>query len=278
VDIAAGFVNDEQFEFLEIQNTGSETIDLTGVELAGGVSFSFTGSAVTSLGPGEYVLVVADLAAFAHRYESAGLRIAGAYTGRLSNGGEELQLLNGLQLPIQTFSYDDAWYPATDGQGNSLEVLDPRHAELSSWNRADRWAPSLLLGGTPGEVRLVPGDSNHDGRFNSSDLVLVFQAGKYEDAVAHNTTFEEGDWNGDGDFTTSDLVLAFQLGTYVAEAITEGRRRDSLGQPVTNELAADAVFGTWTAAERSSPWQPPLVPDVRPKFLKVLSSVPDVRS
>lgn len=59
-----------------------------------------------------------------------------------------------------------------------------------------------------------PGDSNLDGVFNSSDLVRVFQIGKYEDRFANNATFEEGDWNLDGDFTTADFVFAFQAGTY----------------------------------------------------------------
>jgi hypothetical protein len=72
-----------------------------------------------------------------------------------------------------------------------------------------------------GELPLgaVPtGDSNQDGVFNSSDLILVFQAGEYEDAINGNSTFAEGDWNGDGDFNSSDLVLAFQRGNYVNAA------------------------------------------------------------
>ena len=63
----------------------------------------------------------------------------------------------------------------------------------------------------------VPGDSNRDGVFDSSDLVVVFRAAEYEDDIDGNSTFEEGDWNGDGDFNTTDLVFAFQAGTYVAE-------------------------------------------------------------
>jgi hypothetical protein len=63
------------------------------------------------------------------------------------------------------------------------------------------------------------GDTNLDLRFNSSDLVAVFQAGEYEDGIAGNSTWQEGDWNGDGDFSTADLVLAFQDGGYVARAI-----------------------------------------------------------
>jgi hypothetical protein len=61
---------------------------------------------------------------------------------------------------------------------------------------------------------LAAGDANRDGQFDSADLVQVFQAGKYEDDVEDNSTWEEGDWNGDGDFDSGDLVTAFQEGLY----------------------------------------------------------------
>ena len=54
------------------------------------------------------------------------------------------------------------------------------------------------------------GDANLDGVFNSSDLVLVFQAGEYEDGQPLNSSWATGDWDCDGDFGTSDLVLSFQ--------------------------------------------------------------------
>lgn len=53
-----------------------------------------------------------------------------------------------------------------------------------------------------------------DGEFNSSDLVLVFNAGEYEDDVAGASIWYSGDWNGDGDFATADLVFAFQDAGY----------------------------------------------------------------
>jgi hypothetical protein len=62
--------------------------------------------------------------------------------------------------------------------------------------------------------RRVPGDVNDDGRFNSADLVAVFQRGQYEDGMRSNSEFEDGDWNGDRQFNSSDLVLAFQSGQY----------------------------------------------------------------
>lgn len=60
------------------------------------------------------------------------------------------------------------------------------------------------------------GDSNLDGQFDSRDIVQVFTAGKFEDALPNNAGWADGDWNGDGDFTSSDIVFAFQAGTYSA--------------------------------------------------------------
>ena len=60
----------------------------------------------------------------------------------------------------------------------------------------------------------IVGDSNGDGRFDPSDLILVFQAGEFEDEINGNSSFQEGDWNEDGDFDTSDLIVAFQAGHY----------------------------------------------------------------
>lgn len=56
------------------------------------------------------------------------------------------------------------------------------------------------------------GDANLDREFNSSDMVQVLRAGKYETRV--DTGWEEGDFNGDGDFNSSDLVVAFVDGGY----------------------------------------------------------------
>ncbi|MCA9147889.1 MAG: PEP-CTERM sorting domain-containing protein [Planctomycetales bacterium] len=60
----------------------------------------------------------------------------------------------------------------------------------------------------------VIGDADLDGQFSSADLINVFQAGEYEDAIFRNSTWSTGDWNGDGEFTTGDLVVAFQDGGY----------------------------------------------------------------
>jgi hypothetical protein len=63
-------------------------------------------------------------------------------------------------------------------------------------------------------IYAVLGDSDFNGTFDSSDLVKVFQAGEYEDAIVGNSSFHEGDWNGDGDFDSSDILAAFQAGAF----------------------------------------------------------------
>ncbi|MEZ6118346.1 MAG: FG-GAP-like repeat-containing protein [Pirellulaceae bacterium] len=68
------------------------------------------------------------------------------------------------------------------------------------------------------KIRSTFGDANLDNRFNSSDLVHVFEAGEYEDDIAGNSTWQTGDWNGDGDFDSSDLVFALQFAGYEASA------------------------------------------------------------
>ena len=85
------------------------------------------------------------------------------------------------------------------------------------------WVASPRPGGTPGRDTLIPGDSDRDGDFDSSDLVLVFQAGQYEDDIEQNSSWTTGDWNGDREFDSADIVCAFQYGAYEVAAQVTGR-------------------------------------------------------
>lgn len=57
-----------------------------------------------------------------------------------------------------------------------------------------------------GQLRL--GDANQDGLFTSSDLRMVFAAGKYESEL--RATWSEGDWDGNLRFDSGDLVKLYQ--------------------------------------------------------------------
>lgn len=68
------------------------------------------------------------------------------------------------------------------------------------------------------------GDANFDGLFNSTDLVQILEAGKYEQRQL-SAGWGEGDWNGDGIFDSGDFLEAFATYNYttldVGEAVPE---------------------------------------------------------
>ena len=144
----------EEFEYIELKNIGPATLSLEGVRLVNGVEFDFTDSSVTSLGPGQTVLVLRNLAAFTSRYGS-NLNIAGQYVGLLDNAGENIRLEDAASEKILDFDYDNAWYPITDGFGFSLVIVD-ENAPWDTWNLQTSWQPSGAVLGSPGRLGPPP--------------------------------------------------------------------------------------------------------------------------
>ena len=70
------------------------------------------------------------------------------------------------------------------------------------------------------------GDSNLDGRFDSTDFVIAFQGSQFEQATDIRVGWQLGDWNGDGQFNSTDFVVAFQTGLYSAAAAAIDAFRD----------------------------------------------------
>ena len=152
-DEKSELVEGDDFEFVELQNTGTDVLDLNGMRFVDGITFDFTGSAVTNLAPGNRVLVVRNQPAFEVRYGTAlNPLIAGQYSGGLTNGGEQVRLVNALDQVLQEFTYDDEddWSLLPDGFGSTLEVINP----LTSLNDVGNWRASSQHGGTPGSAGL----------------------------------------------------------------------------------------------------------------------------
>jgi hypothetical protein len=134
-------------------------------------------------------------------------------------------------LDVLSASSDDdrvAWYENIDGAGHFGEqraVITTAAAGAQSVYAADLDGDGdvdVLSAFGDGKIawyenRLI-GDSTDDGVFDSSDMVKVFVAGKYEDGIPDNATFDEGDWNQDGDFDSSDMAMAFRTGRYEADS------------------------------------------------------------
>ena len=238
-EIAAGFEDQNAFEYIELLNTGTRTLDLSGVGFSSGVQLNLKDGA--SLAPGAYGLLVANRAAFEFRY-GGGLPILGSYTGRLANSGERLTLSGSHRRIIQQIRYHDTapWPEAADGEGLSLSLInvlpetDPALAE--SWKASSA---------NPGEG---PSD-------------LVFQGLSYAEwadaafAVTDAKAFDQ-DADGDGFVNGIEFALASDpKDSTSVPSITVSDNDEGISLRYTRRGNAEADVQVETSIALSN-WQP----------------------
>jgi hypothetical protein len=272
-EIAAGFTDAEEFEYLEIFNTSADvTLTLTGVRLATGIDFTFP---AMTLAPGEYVIVAENLDALALRYDTSGMRIAGQYTGKLSNSGERLDLLDPTGAAILGFTYSDEWLPVTDGEGKSLVIIDVA-GDTESWNVAASWRASNGATGSPGgpDVVATPGDTNGDGVVDLADLNNV------RNNFGATGPGVVGDTNGDGQVDLTDLNAVrnnFGAGGANADLVAAlspsvAEPRQLIAPPSSREKATDRLLESlaWLEWQRLTESPDPVRPAAKGIAAKML--------
>ena len=138
-------VNGSEFEFIEFKNTGSTFIDLSGLTLIAGISYSF--SAGDGIDAGDFILLVSNITEFQNKYP--GVTPFGQYTGRLNNAGENLRVAQGTDTIISIrFNDNLPWPVLADGNGFSMVPVDLN--PVNNQNDAEDWRASASIGGSPG--------------------------------------------------------------------------------------------------------------------------------
>lgn len=191
------------FEFIELVNTGTETLDLGGAQFIDGVTMTF-GAGIELLA-GERLLVVANQAAFELRF-GAGLSVAGEFSGSLSNSGEAIQIIDTVGENVLEFSYDGGWFPMADDQGHSLVVLDPATTPFTDFDVVRNWGVSQTVGGNPG--------------LGSGATGLTYQFWKYQnfsDTQLDDPLVSGDDADHDGDSLSTLFEYALGLNPSVAD-------------------------------------------------------------
>ncbi len=155
-------------EYIELLNFGAEAVDLAGWQFANGVEFTFPN---VTIAPGEHLVVAADVSAFQGAYtDAADVNVIGGWTGRLSNRGETIELVDESGIRVDRVRYADEgdwavrqagpldrnhygwiWSSDHDGGGKSLELINPAMPNELGQN----WAASLNDLGTPGVANSV---------------------------------------------------------------------------------------------------------------------------
>lgn len=141
------------FEYMELLNISQTiTLDLGGSKFVEGITFEFPAN--TLIAPGAYLLVInhTDAAAFRTNYNLASsVPVVGAYTGKLSNGGEVITLKTGTDATIFSFEFSDSgsWPTRADGEGSSLEIEEPYETDPLDYEKASSWQSSGEYNGSP---------------------------------------------------------------------------------------------------------------------------------
>ena len=144
------------FEFIEFINTGATPLNLGGVAIDKGVTFTFPANFM--LQPGQRCVVVSLLAAYNLRYPGSGAIVAGQYEGNLANDGESIQLIDAMGESILQFKYDPLWFGVPSAPGSATLAAVEGYSLVArtdspAWDRYEiptTWALSDSVNGTPG--------------------------------------------------------------------------------------------------------------------------------
>lgn len=134
----------KDIEFIELKNTGTNSINLTGLELDSAVRYQFPQNIL--LPPKGFYVITSKTSIF---YKYYGLIGSGNYQGNFSNSGEEVLLKDSAGNKIINFIYDDSspWPSLADGDGFSLSSAEVNPTGKPS--DISYWTTSIIKDGTP---------------------------------------------------------------------------------------------------------------------------------
>lgn len=137
-------IDEEEFEFVEFKNIGTDAINLTGLRIDSAITYRFP--ADEPLPPGAFFVIARKPADFYARY---GRKASGNYSEKLSNSGEKFLLLDPVGTPIMEFDYsdDDPWPEEADGEGFTL--VSTEFSPGGQPDNAAYWRRSLYVNGSP---------------------------------------------------------------------------------------------------------------------------------
>jgi len=149
------FPDEEEMEFIEIRNTGTTTVNLSGVYFPG-TGFVYRFPASSTLAPGLCVILASNASVFQSVY---GFAPFGQFTKHLSNSGEPLILADAFGNVIDHVEYSDmSPWPDADGNGYYLKLAstDLDNSLAESWTASNDLITSFEVPYEPVSVTIFP--------------------------------------------------------------------------------------------------------------------------
>lgn len=144
---ALGDIDGDRLEFLELKNTGTQALDISGVRFTDGIDFTVPMG--TRLAAGDFFVLASDPESFRLRYPQ--VLPDGTYRKNLSNAGENVRLETPEGALLVEVQYGDAmpWPEGADGEGYSLVPVSA--APCEDPGAPGYWRRSLRSLGSPAE-------------------------------------------------------------------------------------------------------------------------------
>ena len=149
-------------EFVELYNSSNHVVNLQDCYLLDDNDAHVPCYLEGDLEPGKFLIVAGDKSLFTSNYPGVGpINSQDFGTGTdgwsLGNGGDVVRLYSATDQLLDIVAYEDGneWPGSADGNGSSLELLNPNFDNALSIS----WDPSSVAGGTPGSENSVLTDN-----------------------------------------------------------------------------------------------------------------------
>ncbi|MCB9208413.1 MAG: CotH kinase family protein [Ignavibacteriales bacterium] len=167
---------DETLEFIELYNTMTEPIDISGYKIKGVIDFTFPNG--TIIGGKDFVVIAKDIPTCC---DSTMPKFAWGEPS-LPNDWGNLILQNNLDEELDFVSYSNKfeWPVLADGKGYSLELRNPLDENLATVN----WQASSQMYGSPGQPN----------RLNVEGLLFINELQADNKSTVKDENAEYDDW------------------------------------------------------------------------------------
>ena len=296
-------LNDDD-QYVELYNRGSNAVNLTGWQFVSGITFAFPSNAIVQ--PDSYLVVARNAARMLANYPNLNAgNLIGNFSGKLSHHGERLALAmsdttvttnqsgppqtNTIHITMDevTWGTGGRWSQWSAGGGSSLELVDP-HA---NHRQAPNWADSDETHKVPWTIISATGTIDNGDVAADELQVLLQNAGEClidnvqvlnssgSNLIA-NSTFETDatGWTAEGTEKTSGLETSegyLSAKCYHLRAVGKGDNQiNRVRCPLTTALASGATNVTVRTAVRWLKGSPEILLRLRGNWLECAAELP----
>jgi hypothetical protein len=134
----------KDFEFIEFKNTGSTSINLSGLRIDSAISYTFPEKKV--LLPREFFVIASKPVKFYQRY---GLIPSGNYEGNLANEGEVILVEDAKRNKVMHFGYSNGYSWPIEAGGSGYSLVPAKSDPDIFPGLPEYWKRSAKMGGSP---------------------------------------------------------------------------------------------------------------------------------